>query len=81
LATSFTYDDDGNRVKSVTGSETTVFIGGYYEVTGPTVTKYYFAGATRVAMRKYTIPTAMAVEYGTWATTWGPRALPPRALV
>jgi hypothetical protein len=30
-----TYDGDGNRVKSVMGSETTVFIGGYYEVTNP----------------------------------------------
>ena len=30
---------------------TTYFIGGHYEVTGSTVTKYYFAGAQRVAMR------------------------------
>ena len=27
------------------------------------MTKYYFAGAQRVAMRKYTDPTSMAVEY------------------
>ena len=63
----FTYDGDGSRVKSVMGSETTVFIGGYYEVTNPgsgqTVTKYYFAGAQRVAMRKYVVPQAMQVEY------------------
>jgi RHS repeat-associated protein len=32
-------------------------------LTGSTVTKYYFAGATRVAMRKYTIPQSMTVEY------------------
>jgi hypothetical protein len=61
--TTFTYDGDGNRVKSVMGSTTTIFIGGYYEATGSSITKYYFAGTTRVAMRKYTIPTSMAVEY------------------
>jgi RHS repeat-associated protein len=32
-------------------------------LTGSTVTKYYFAGATRIAMRKYTIPQSMTVEY------------------
>jgi hypothetical protein len=32
---SVTYDGDGNRVKSVIGTETTLFIGGYYEVTNP----------------------------------------------
>jgi hypothetical protein len=58
---------NGSRVKSVMGTETTVFpstssgrrIGGYFEVTNPgagqTVTKYYFAGATRVAMMKYVV--------------------------
>jgi RHS repeat-associated protein len=49
------------------GTETTLFIGAHYGVTNPgigqTVTKYYFAGATRVAMRKYTIPQSMTVEY------------------
>jgi hypothetical protein len=42
---------------------TTYFIGGGYEQTGSTITKYYFAGAQRIAMRKYTVPTSMAVEY------------------
>jgi RHS repeat-associated protein len=56
VVAAFTFDGDGNRVKSVVGTETTYFIGGYYEVTGSTVTKYYFAGVTRVAMRKYLIP-------------------------
>jgi hypothetical protein len=42
---------------------TTVFAGPHYEVTGSTVTKYYFAGTQRVAMRKYTIPQSMTVEY------------------
>ena len=58
---------DGQRVKSVINGEITLFIGGYYEVlnpgTGQTVTKYYFAGASRIAMRKYTIPQSMALEY------------------
>jgi RHS repeat-associated protein len=30
---------------------------------GSEITKYYFAGATRIAMRKYTIPQSMKVEY------------------
>jgi hypothetical protein len=30
---------------------TTYFVGAHYEVTGSTVTKYYFAGAQRVAIR------------------------------
>jgi RHS repeat-associated protein len=38
-------------------------VGGHYELTGSQVTKYYFAGAQRVAMRKYTIPQSMSVEY------------------
>jgi RHS repeat-associated protein len=52
----FTYDGDGKRVKSVmttnVGSTTTFFIGVHYEVTGTSITKYYFAGSQRIAMRK-----------------------------
>ncbi|MBV6397148.1 MAG: hypothetical protein HFACDABA_02753 [Anaerolineales bacterium] len=52
----FTFNGDGQRVKSVMDGETTLFVGGHYEVTNPgagqTVTKYYMAGATRVAVRK-----------------------------
>jgi len=63
----FVYDGDGKRVKSVMGSETILFVGGHYEVTNPgsgqTVSKFYFAGASRIAMRKYTIPQNMTVEY------------------
>ena len=33
------------------GTNTTYFVGGYYEVTNGTVTKYYYAGAQRIAMR------------------------------
>ena len=63
----FVYDGDGKRVKSIMGSETILFVSGHYEVTNPgsgqTVSKYYFAGASRIAMRKYTIPQNMTVEY------------------
>jgi RHS repeat-associated protein len=50
--TTFTYDGDGNRVKKVDPSGTTTYVGGYYEVQGSTVTKYYYAGTQRVAMRQ-----------------------------
>ncbi|NOH04310.1 MAG: hypothetical protein HND47_21220 [Chloroflexi bacterium] len=56
VSASFTYDGDGKRVKSVIatnlGSTTTYFIGAYYEMTGSSITKYYFAGSQRIAMRK-----------------------------
>jgi RHS repeat-associated protein len=59
----FTYDGDGNRVSQTINGVTTYFVGNYYELTGAQVTKYYYAGAQRVAMRKYTIPQPMTVEY------------------
>jgi RHS repeat-associated protein len=59
----FVYDGDGRRVKSTVNGTTTTFVGAHYELTGSQVTKYYFAGAQRVAMRKYTIPQSMSVEY------------------
>ncbi len=59
----FTYDGDGRRVKSVIDGETTLFVGGHYEVKGSEITKYYFAGSTRVAMRKYTIPVSSTLEF------------------
>ena len=43
----FTYDGDGKRVKSVIGSDTTLFVGSHYEITGSSVTKYYYAGSQR----------------------------------
>jgi len=67
VTATFTFDGDGKRVKSVMGSETILFVGGHYEIANPgsgqTVSKFYFAGASRIAMRKYTIPQSMAVEY------------------
>jgi RHS repeat-associated protein len=50
-------------VKSIIGSLNTYCVGNYYEKTGSTITKYYYAGATRIGMRKYTIPQSMVVEY------------------
>jgi RHS repeat-associated protein len=49
----FLYDGDGNRVKATVSVTTTVYIGNYFEWSGSTGTmkKYYYAGATRVAMR------------------------------
>jgi RHS repeat-associated protein len=52
--TQFAYDGDGNLVKKVVGTVTTVYVGAYFEKnlsTGVT-TSYYYAGSTRVAMRK-----------------------------
>ncbi len=48
----FTYDGDGRQVKAVVGSVTTYYVGAHYQVENGVATKYYFAGAQRVAMRK-----------------------------
>ncbi|RPJ50871.1 MAG: RHS repeat-associated core domain-containing protein, partial [Methanobacteriota archaeon] len=52
---SFIYDGDGKRVQSVMQTNytttTTHFVGNYYEATSSSVTKYYYAGAQRIAMR------------------------------
>jgi len=62
---SFTYDGDGKRVKAVEGSETILFVGAHFEINTTTseVTKYYMAGATRVAVRKYTVPSSSELTY------------------
>ncbi len=48
---SFTYDGDGKRVKSTINGATTYFVGAHYEVANGVVTKYYYAGSQRIAMR------------------------------
>jgi RHS repeat-associated protein len=50
----FTYNGDGQRVKSVENGTTKVYIGNYLEWNASTSTmkKYYYAGSTRVAMRE-----------------------------
>ncbi|MDD2922103.1 MAG: RHS repeat-associated core domain-containing protein [Anaerolineales bacterium] len=61
----FVYDGDGKRVKSIEDGKTILFVSNGFEINITTgeVSKYYFAGATRIAMRKYTIPEKMEVEY------------------
>ena len=51
---SLSYDADGARVKSVAGGTTTVYVGNHYEknVSTGEVTKYYYLGGQRVAMRQ-----------------------------
>ena len=52
---SFIYNGNDERVKSVMttdqGTTTTYFVGNYYELTGSVVTKYYYSGSQRIAMR------------------------------
>ena len=62
----FTYDGNGQRVKSVVGGDTIYFAGGHYEFNDTTneVTKYYFSGASRIAVRKCnTIRRSSSVWY------------------
>jgi RHS repeat-associated protein len=51
MSASFAYDGDGARVKSTINGTVTGFVGTYYEKTGSTVTKYYYAGGDRIATR------------------------------
>jgi len=52
----YTYDGNGNQVIATEGVTTTVYLGNYFEWTTSTanMVKYYYAGSTRVAMRKGT---------------------------
>jgi hypothetical protein len=47
------HDFNDNRVRATVGGTTTLYIGAHFEWTGSTnsMVKYYYAGATRVAMR------------------------------
>ena len=47
----FIYDADGKQVKAVVDGVTTYYVGNHYEVKSSVVTKYYFAGTTRIAVR------------------------------
>jgi RHS repeat-associated protein len=51
---SFVYDGDGKRVLAIEGGTTTVFIGNYFEWSGTpaSAVRYYYAGTTRLAMRR-----------------------------
>lgn len=54
----FTYNGEGQRVKSVMHdvggiiTSTTYFAGSYYELADDVITKYYYAGAQQIAIRK-----------------------------
>jgi RHS repeat-associated protein len=56
VTTTFAYNGDGTRVRRITPTGTTYFIGNYYEVYVPTsgsttFNKYYYFGAQRVAAK------------------------------
>lgn len=59
----FTYNADGQRVKSTINGETIYFVGGYYEKKGSEITKYYISGASRIAVRKYLTPQYDTLNY------------------
>jgi RHS repeat-associated protein len=54
----FVYDGDGKQIKATVNGVTAVYVGQHYEVKNGTVTKYYFAGSTRLAVR-----TGTALSY------------------
>ena len=49
VATNFTYDGDGRRVKKTAGSNTTVYVNDLYETINAAAVKYIFAGNLRIA--------------------------------
>ena len=51
------YGGDGRHVKSVVNGETIPFAGGHYEQKGNKITKYHFAGASRIAVRTSVAPS------------------------
>lgn len=53
-STTFVYNGDGHRVKSVLNGVTTAYVGNHFEWTGSTsaMVKYDYAGGQRIAMRK-----------------------------
>jgi RHS repeat-associated protein len=50
----FSYDGNDFRTKASSPTATTYFVGNTYEVTGSTITKYYYAGSDRIAMKQGT---------------------------
>jgi RHS repeat-associated protein len=52
VTTSYAYNGDGARVKQVAGSDTTYYVGNWFEVKNGVATKYYYFGAQRVAMKQ-----------------------------
>jgi RHS repeat-associated protein len=48
---SFVYDGDGKQIKATVNGTSTVYVGNHYEIKNSVVTKYYFAGSMRLAVR------------------------------
>ena len=65
---SFGYNGDGQRITSTEGGVTTAYIGNYFEWNVATQTKktYYYAGATRIAMREGSGDTVFAGAGPQW---------------
>ena len=63
---SFVYDGDGNRVKSVLNGVTTYYVGNYFEWRSTTsnMTRYYYAGSQRVAMRQGGVLMVLHGDHG-----------------
>jgi RHS repeat-associated protein len=49
---SFVYDGDGNRVKGTINGTTISYVGNYADWSGSSLTKYYYEGTVRIAMRQ-----------------------------
>lgn len=52
VQTDYVYNGDGARVKKTVSGTATYYVGNWYEVTNGVVTKYYYFGAQRVAMKQ-----------------------------
>ena len=52
VVTQYVYNADGARVKKTVSGTATYYVGNWYEVTNGVVTKYYYFGAQRVAMKQ-----------------------------
>ncbi len=69
----FVYDGDGNRVKGeIIGGATTTYIGNYAEwISGSpgSLVKYYYAGATRVAMKNSDLYYLLGDHLGSTSVT------------
>jgi len=59
----YLYDENGIRIKKTIGATTTFYPFGHYEVSGTAITKYYFFGNKRIAMRKGTALTYLHTDH------------------
>ncbi len=65
MLASYVYDGDGTLVKKVAGGQTTVYVSPSYEknLTTGAVTKYYYLGGQRVAMRVGGTPSFLHADH------------------